>query len=63
MQVSSGGVIASLLSAAQDPVNVLPADKNIVSDEKGDQRLSLEKLRALGTVRLWYVHTFWHEYV
>ena len=46
MQVSSGRVIASLLSAAQDPVNVPPADKNIVSDEKGDQRLSLEKLRA-----------------
>ncbi len=46
MQISSGGVIASLLSAAQDPGSVPPADKNIVTNEKGDQRLSLKKLKA-----------------
>ena len=46
MQMSSGGVIASLLSGAQYPGNVPPADKNNFIDEKGDQRLSLEKLRA-----------------
>ncbi|HLG39242.1 MAG TPA: hypothetical protein VI461_06215, partial [Chitinophagaceae bacterium] len=46
MQLSSGGVIASLLPAAHDLGNVPPADKNIVWEEKGDQRLSVEKLRA-----------------
>jgi alpha-L-fucosidase len=46
MQLGSGGVIASLLPAANDFANELPADKNSDSDDKGDQRLSIEKLRA-----------------
>ena len=46
MQLSGGGVIASLLNGAQDLVNIKPAAKNFDDDENGDQRLSLANLRA-----------------
>ena len=46
MQMSSGGVIASLLPAADYFSSQRPAYENISDDENGDQRLSLEKLKA-----------------
>ena len=46
VQLSAGGVIASLLTGDQDLVNMKLAAKNFDDDENGDQRLSLANLRA-----------------
>src|SRR6476661_650177 len=45
MQLSSTGVIGSLLPALRDARNSVPDNKKIF-DETGNQRLSLEKLSA-----------------
>lgn len=46
MQLGGGGVIVSLLADTKDFDNAQSRNKNMVTGENGDQRLSLEKLRA-----------------
>ena len=46
MQLSSTGLIGSLLPLGHAFAEVPPYDKIISDDEKGDQRLSLQKLKA-----------------